>query len=394
MLVIHSSDEMYGSDRIVLQALGVLSQAEQSCELWLPDAFSRGERLSDHAAQLGSVEVRRHELPILRRRDLNTRGLAALALRSVRIARNLRKRQSEAAYVTTSAVLPMVPMLRLSGHRPITVHVQEIWGEVERRLLSPLLALADQVVCISESVRSSLDRRNRARAIVVLNGVPDATPVPNMPDAPLTLLVASRWNEWKGHRTLLAAFAAGPSDARLVILGGPPEVGSAVDVEGEVARHPARSRIQLIGEVPDVSSWVDKAHVVCVPSDRPEPFGLLAIEAFRAGRPVIASDAGGVAEVVEDGATGWLYEPGNACELSRVLRSLTLEEVGRRGTNARRSFSADFNLETFERGIHDALLAPRPTRTCRITGRSIQSAASDQHRPSIDGIDRFRGGPR
>ena len=79
-----------------------------------------------------------------------------------------------------------------------------------------------------------------------------------------------------------------------------------------------------------------------VPSDQPEPFGLVAIEAFARGRPVVASDAGGLADIVTDGVDGWLFPPRDVAALTEVLRGLSRERVAVAGARARETYERRF----------------------------------------------------
>ena len=65
-----------------------------------------------------------------------------------------------------------------------------------------------------------------------------------------------------------------------------------------------------------------QADICVVPSIWEEPFGLVAVEAMAAGRPVVASRVGGLKEIVQDGETGFLFERGNAQELAGLLDML------------------------------------------------------------------------
>lgn len=65
-----------------------------------------------------------------------------------------------------------------------------------------------------------------------------------------------------------------------------------------------------------------EASVVVVPSIWPEPFGLVGIEAFAAGRPVIASSTGGIGDWLKDGVNGLSVKPGDADALARALNEL------------------------------------------------------------------------
>jgi len=109
------------------------------------------------------------------------------------------------------------------------------------------------------------------------------------------VLCASRLTPLKGIEELLRAFAAMRVRAQLVLAG-------AGNAEARLRRlaevHPARERIVFAGllDADALRAAFAQAAVVAVPSLWPEPFGLVGIEALAAGRPVVASGAGGMAD--------------------------------------------------------------------------------------------------
>jgi glycosyltransferase involved in cell wall biosynthesis len=244
-------------------------------------------------------------------------------------------------------------------------HVQEIWSPSDRRLLTPLARATRQLIAISRPAALSLPESLSSRTTIVDNATPDPGFVtPMRDDGPLNFLIASRWNSWKGHQTLLAAWDRLDEQGHLVILGGPPPVGEAVDVPGIVSRLRHPETVSVVGEVNDASRFVEQCDVMLVPSDQPEPFGLVAIEAFARSRPVIASAAGGVADIVHDGVCGWLFPPGDVTELARLLGSLTRADVAAAGLAARTEFETRFTPEHFRNQWRRAIgLDPMGTTT-------------------------------
>ena len=184
---------------------------------------------------------------------------------------------------------------------------------------------------------------------MVPNGSPD--PGPPVPLAGRTgglrFVVASRWNGWKGHRTLLAAWDEAGVDGTLTVLGGPPSSGERTDVVALVAGLARPGSVEVVGEVPDPSPWLAAADVVVVPSDRPEPFGLVAIEAFARARPVLASAGGGLLDIVTPEVDGWLFAPGDVAALAAVLRRLDRTTVTAAGGRARATYEARFTEREF-----------------------------------------------
>ena len=136
------------------------------------------------------------------------------------------------------------------------------------------------------------------------------------------------------------------------MLGGPPPSGERVDVAALVAEllGPSPDRtgtVEIVGEVADIGPYLDAADVLVLPSDQPEPFGLVMVEAFAHGRPVIASRAGGPLEVVTSGVDGWLYPLADADALAMLLRSLDRDQVALAATRARATFEARFTPQRY-----------------------------------------------
>ena len=97
-----------------------------------------------------------------------------------------------------------------------------------------------------------------------------------------------------------------------------------------------------------------------VPSVWPEPFGLVAAEAMAAGRPVVASAVGGLAEVIVDGVTGILVPPGDAVALrsaiQRLLANPTLRaRMGGEGRNRAAEYSTTVAVTKWERVYREVI---------------------------------------
>jgi starch synthase len=98
--------------------------------------------------------------------------------------------------------------------------------------------------------------------------------------------------------------------------------------------------------VPEVVQLYSHAAVFVCPSIY-EPFGLINLEAMACGTPVVASRVGGIPEVVVDGETGWLVEPGDATALGQALREALAdpERARRMGEAGRRRVEAHFSWD-------------------------------------------------
>lgn len=167
---------------------------------------------------------------------------------------------------------------------------------------------------------------------------------PRRPDEPKHLLFAGRLSEEKGLRTLISALlqVEAETGAGLRIVGDGPLRRELCDLGGSV-------RVSEAGDAsPDrIFEEIAKATAVIVPSECPETFGRVVIEAFACGRPVVASRIGALAELVRDGETGLLFEPGDAEDLAakliRLLRDDDLRE--RLGCAGRAEYLAKYTPE-------------------------------------------------
>ena len=136
----------------------------------------------------------------------------------------------------------------------------------------------------------------------------------------LKLLSVGRLSHYKGHAVLLKAIARVPG-AHLVLIGDGEEAGN---LRAQASRLGLQDRVTLVGDVgnADLDAAYAAADLFVLPSlDRSEAFGLVLLEAMRAGLPIVASDipGSGVGHVVQNGVTGRLVPSGDVDALVTAL---------------------------------------------------------------------------
>ena len=148
------------------------------------------------------------------------------------------------------------------------------------------------------------------------------------------VLSAARLEPWKGHRRLLRALAAlADSPAwTLWVAGGvqrPQEAEylRALHREAEALR--LGPRVRWLGERHDMAAVMAASDVLCQPNETPEPFGIAFAEALLGGIPVVTTDMGGAAEMV-DSRCGRLVPRGDDAALREALRELIDDAALRR----------------------------------------------------------------
>lgn len=347
VLFVHSSDELYGADRMLLEMIAALPEGV-TVTVWLPTDLAHPEQSLCAELTARGIAVEHVDLPVLRRAYLKPRGLLALAGRARRFRSGLKADRPDVLYCATSAMFVCGAVARTARVPQLIGHVQEIWSGAEGKALGLLARSCHRLIAISDPVAASLPAALATRTVVVPNGTPDpGRPAPWPRGDSLTYLIGSRWNAWKGHRTLLRAWRDAGQPGRLVVLGGPPPSGEAVDVPALVQEWGLSDSVDIVGEVPSIGPALDTADVVVMPSDSPEPFGLVAIEAFARGRPVIASAGGGLLDIVTDQTDGWHFPPGDHGALAGVLAGLDRPTVEAAGARARQTFRTRFSVDQF-----------------------------------------------
>ncbi len=154
----------------------------------------------------------------------------------------------------------------------------------------------------------------------------------------------------KGLDSLIEA-AARVRGARVLIAGDGPRRTVLESLAGELAA----GNVEFLGYVDRdrLHERVLKALCVVMPSIWYENFPYSILEAFALGKPVIASDIGGMPETVADGETGLLFEPGNMQELAEKMKYLLVnpERAAEMGRKARARVETEFDSETHYRKL-------------------------------------------
>lgn len=179
--------------------------------------------------------------------------------------------------------------------------------------ISPSRYLADQYI---------LNGIPAQRMHVIANGIELERFINTAPPEPserLNILFAGYMGDHKGVPTLLEAVALLPQDkVHLDMVGDGHMLASYID---SIKKSVPGVSIKFWGRLPNtrIAERFSEAHVFVLPSVCPENQPVTITEAMACGLPVVASRIGGISELVDDGLTGWLVEPGDAADLARRL---------------------------------------------------------------------------
>jgi glycosyltransferase involved in cell wall biosynthesis len=227
----------------------------------------------------------------------------------------------------------------------------------------------DCVVANSHYVKRRLEADGIDVAAVVWPGATTGDSRAQLASTP-TAVAAARLTREKGIDVLLHAFAGVIQqipEARLLIAGDGPERAALVQLARELG---VSSSVEFEGHTvrPELERHFAGSWVQVVPSRWEEPFGLAAAEAMQRGTAVIASDTGGLSELIQHGVTGLLVPPGDVDQLSRALSRVLsdhglAERLGRAGRKyARATLDESTSADQFLK-LYAALCATSPVAT-------------------------------
>jgi glycosyltransferase involved in cell wall biosynthesis len=287
--------------------------------------------------------------------------------------------------------LPAIVASRLAGSRVVvaTEHVATpvvsnlpLGRQIITLLIRAVNRLIDATIAVSEPTREMLIRNYGlapSRVVTIRNGIDvsrfdagfDRTKV----RAELGLLAedavalfVGRMSPGKGHELALRSLklTAGTSEGsiRLVFAGEGELLG---DLRSRAAGLGVEDRVVFAGFRRDIPALLAASDMLVLPSEA-ESLPMVILEAMASRMPVIATDVGGISEVVLDGRTGILVHPGDAEALAAAMVRLASDPERRRamGEAGRRRVELEFSSEASVTAVFELYgrLLDRKERAC------------------------------
>lgn len=266
-------------------------------------------------------------------------GLSNLLRHLPDVRRAVWNSRADVVYGNAYVSAKWVAGIGLGNHVPTVVHLRESlfdpYGSTKAWLTARRL---DRIIAISKFVGDQFAQRARYesnRIKVIPNGVEssvyadsDTTETKvdlglkfNIPAVDPWLVLAGREDPLKGHDTAVKAMSYLKSYAfnfQLIFVGVGADSNYGKKLLALAKREGIADSLHLMGWQRDIRRWMADADLVVVPS-LAEGFGRVVIEAMAEGTPVVASDVGGIPEIIEDGVSGILVPPGNPQMLANAI---------------------------------------------------------------------------
>lgn len=376
ILVVHQSAELYGSDKMLLVFLAGLDKSLFLPVVVLPSDGPLKDELEKHNIKVVIAPVLK-----LYRKMFTVKNLS-LFVKEIKLAvATLDKLNKEyhfdLVYSNTLAVLLGMIYARKRKIKHIW-HVHEIivHPKIIARIFPILLnKFADVIICNSNETKKNLVNRIPAlesRCRIVHNGI-DISERDNLSvvkksdfgfnDNDIVITLVGRINRLKGHNWLLNTFIKHLKDKPVKLLfTGSPVPGQEyylTETENMIAENNIQDRVTIIPFTKNLSPVWAVTDIAVVPSTEAESFGLVALEAMLEKKPVVASNHGGLTEIVVNNKTGFLVEPLNEKDFGEALQKL-IDSKNLRETFGEEGYKRaveEFSLKSYVDNLTKILLA-------------------------------------
>lgn len=381
ILVLHVVSDMYGSSKVLLQAVTALkARGHKVCVV-----VSEKGPLTE-ALELEGIETKIIRLGILRRRYLNVFGLlnrtGVLTRAFFALKKLCKQNQIDIIYTNTAPVIIGGILSKFTGIKNVW-HLHEILepSSLMHRFFGWLInATAQKVIVVSDAVYNNwAGRINVSKMVKVYNGfeVSDVNvnvniganasatlrEQLNLNDNTVLVGMVGRVNLIKGQSYFIqiaAAAKAAGLNCHFVMIGDAYKGYEYLypQLESQITTLGLQNSITNLYYQPNAVSLIQQLDIFVLPSIKPDSFPVVILEAMAAGKPIIATNQGGAQEQIDDCVTGFLVPINDATIAAQKLGVLVNnpDMRTRMGQVGARKLQEQFSLATFNKNIVDQIV--------------------------------------
>lgn len=372
ILFIHQSADLYGSDKTLLYLVESIKE-EAKAIVVVPEEGPLTEELK-------KINIEVFVIPVIKvsRQLFTSLGIFKLPFQIFKAVRSLRKklgnRKVDIIHSNTIAVF-------LGAFFSKIYRIKHIW-HVHEIIQSPKIVaksypflvdwFSDFVVFNSKASAEHLYKNKlklKNKSIIIHNGLNRKRPFLSKEEqtilrkklfttistSSIVIGLVGRINRHKGQQFLLNVFSElkknKSNDIYLLFIGSTikSQLFLLEELKNQISSKKLKDFVTIVNFQKEIWKFYDCIDIVLVPTTDPEPFGLVAIEGMLSKKPIIASNHGGLKEIVIHHKTGLLFEPNNELDLKKSIESLIINQnlIDLYGNEGEKRAKFDFSLEKY-----------------------------------------------
>ncbi len=380
ILFIHQSADLYGSDKTLLYLVESIKD-EINPIVVLPEEGPLTDELHKIGVEVLIIPVIKVSRQLIASLDIFT--IPFKVFKAVRILKKkLNNRKIDIIHSNTLAVFLGAFYSRKHKIKHIW-HVHEIIKHpkiVAKTYPFLVQKFSDCVVFNSKASAEHLYKKRpklKEKSIIIYNGLDRNKPeisdenkeilrnklFKNIKVSSIIVGLVGRINKHKGQRLLLNVFEEinkKNKNIYLLFIGSTTQSQTFLldELKKEIKIKKLNNFVTIVNFQKNLWKFYDCIDIVAVPTTDPEPFGLVAVEGMLSKKPVIASNHGGLKEIVEHNKTGFLFKPKSEHDLKCKIEKLIVNQelikrFGKEGEiRAKKEFSLDKYINNFKALYH------------------------------------------
>ena len=363
ILILHSSNDLYGASKIFIQTCDLLHNANYEIHVMLPSKGPLDELIDKN------ILINYHNLGVLRKKYLNPLGLFNRFIINIKaisfLSDYVKKNKINLVYTNTSTIISAavaakknkIPSLFHVHEIPISNKIYEIFiGKIINRYSS-------KVLTVSESVKKHWLKYIEVKKIErIYNGIifskTDSLVERERDQDDFVITSVARIIPYKGHSYLIDIaneLIKKSTKFKFLILGD--TLSSYVSYEKSMKQKVKdlglENQIKFLGFREDVSSIFKQSDLFIHPAISPDPLPTVLFESLYNELPSVATNLGGAIEILDNGNNGLLIpynDPKKAANLIyEYCTNIKLQK--KHLVNSKRNFKNNFSSELFNKNI-------------------------------------------
>ena len=366
ILLIHSSNDLYGASRILIIIIETLIKSGYSVHLILPE----NGPLNNHKS-LKNVNLSIINLGVFRKKYLNFFGLinrSILIIKSIfQIKKIINKHDIDLVYTNTSTIVSPTLAAQLTK-TPSIFHIHEIpYGcNLYTKFLTKIFNLfSEKIIAVSNSTRDFWIKKGvvRNKILAINNGFNfDFSSTKKTVSDEVVFTSISRIIPYKGHLFLIELFNKILKERKDVILQ---IVGDTLPyyenylnkLKSKVKDYKIEKNIIFLGHRNDIKSILHQSDFFIHSPITPDPFPTVIFEAIESKTPVVFSDNGGASEILNQSQNGLLIDYNDIKKSTQlILKYIDDIDLQKRNIdNAVKFISDNFKIQIFSKKLNSLI---------------------------------------